>query len=178
MLLNKIPVLDHGYVALISSTLPAQTHSDVVDEFFKAQARDELNSVCFAVVAIKAPIFTTLVLSQYGFTLVPTRHDALQAYQPSVGEIGSPDLETNRLISEDIARTSEALLINPSAYAADGADKFISQIIMPVSTYSTFIVGGSLEQWQKFYKKKNVPAPIRAYADAIEQVIKAEWRHA
>ena len=66
-------------------------------------------------------------------------------------------------------------MINPNAYQADGCDKFISQIILPISTYATFIVSGSLEKWQKFYQNKNVPAPIKSYATTIEQIVRAEY---
>jgi hypothetical protein len=48
---------------------------------------------------------------------------------------------------------------------------------MPISCYATFLVGGSLEIWQKFYNAKSAPTPIKSYANAVEQLIKAEWKH-
>lgn len=177
MLLNKIPVLDEGYAALISSSLPHLKYQDVVDEFFGAKDHQQLKTVAYATLAIKSPIFVQLYIAQMGFTLVSSRLNQLAAYKPSVGEIGGKDHNTNMDISDDIARTTEALLINPSAYQADGCEPFISQIILPISTYATFIVGGTLKQWMEFYQNKNVPAPIKAYKNAIEQIIKAEWKN-
>lgn len=177
MLLNKIPVLDDGYVALLSSALSHVIYKDMLDEFFESKDSKIIHKICYATIAFKAPIFVQLYIAQHGLTLVSTKVGELNAYKPNPGEVGSRDHNTNKEIADDISRTTDALLINPAAYQADGADHFISQLIMPVSTYATFIVGGTLETWQKFYQFKSVPAPIRSYTDAIEQIIKAEWKY-
>lgn len=178
MLLNKIPVLDDGYVALLSSALSHQTYKDVVDEFFGAKDKITLRKACFAVLAFKAPIFVQLHLAQHGLTLISTASTSdSSAYKPNPGEIGCPDHATSKDIADDISSTTAALLINPSAYRADGADTFISQLIMPISTYATFIVSGNLDTWQRFYQSKAVPAPIKAYCLAVEQIIKGEWKN-
>lgn len=177
MLLNKLPVLDNGYVALIDSTMPHKRYEAVVDEFYRATSTPALHKLCHAVLVFKAPLFVQLHLAQHGLALVSTRVQESEAYVPSIGEIGCSSHENNKLISEDISRTTEALLINPKAYQTDGCDPFISQVIMPVSSYATFLVGGTLEMWQKFYNTKSVPAPIKSYASAVEQLIKAEWKH-
>jgi len=166
VLLNKIPVLDQGYVALISSAMSNKVYSDTVDEFFGAMDNVSLHRLSFATLVFKAPLFVQMHLGQHGVKIV----HAKPANQSS-------DLESNRAIADDIERTTAALLINPASYRADGADKFISQIILPISTYTTFLVGATLEDWQKFYRMKSVPAPIRSYADAVEQIIKAEWKN-
>lgn len=182
MLLNKIPVLDQGYVALISSAMSHKVYSDTVDEFFGAVDNVSLHRLSFATLVFKAPLFVQMHLGQHGVKIVHARpanqsSDSLGAYLPNHGEIAGPDLESNRAIADDIERTTAALLINPASYRADGADRFISQIILPISTYTTFLVGATLEDWQKFYRMKSVPTPIRSYADAVEQIIKAEWKN-
>lgn len=177
MLLNNIPVLDDGYVALLSSALSHMTYKDVVDEYFGAVDNINLRKACFATLVFRAPIFVQLHLSQHGLTLISTKNSDVSAYKPNGGEVGCQDHATSKDIADDIARTTDALLINPAAYKADGADPFISQVIMPISTYTTFIVAGTLEQWQKFYQYKSVPTPIRAYADAVENIMKAEWKN-
>lgn len=177
MLLNKIPVLDDGYVALISSALSHSTYQDVVDEFFGARDHIGLRDLAYGVCVFRAPIFVQLYIAQNGLHLLSSRQDTLGAYKPNAGEIGCSDHETSKLIADDIQRTTDALLINPSAYRSDGADPFISQLIMPISTYATFIVGGTLKQWIEFYQAKNVPDPIKAYKNAVEQIVKAEWKN-
>lgn len=177
MLLNKIPVLDNGYVALIDSTMPFKRYEAVVDEFYTSTDNPVLKKLCYAVMAFKAPLFVQLHLAQHGLVMVSTRMQDDDAYKPSVGEIGTSNHETNKLISDDISRTTEALLINPKAYQADGCDPFISQVIMPVSSYTTFLIGGPIELWQRFYKTKSMPLPIKSYANAVEQIIEVEWKN-
>lgn len=177
MLLNKIPVLDKGYVALISSAVPHLVHKELLAEYFEARNSNALKKVCYATLVFKAPIFVQLYLAQNGLTLVSTKVEDVEAYEPNPGEICSGSHDSDVAIASDITRTTAALLINPSAYQSDGSDPFISQIIMPISTYTTFIVGANLEDWQKFYLNKSSPAPIRAYKFATEQIIKAEWHN-
>jgi len=173
--MNKLPVLDDGYVTLLSSTIPNKKYKDVLDNFFQATPTESLRQACFLVMAIRCPIFVQLIFAQHGLTLISTRDNKLTTYRPNAGEIGGSDHANNKMIAEDIAATSEALTVNPNAYQADGCDKFISQIILPISTYSTFIVSGTLDKWQKFYTNQNVPAPIKSYAMVIEQVVRAEY---
>lgn len=178
MLLNKIPVLDNGYVALISSTLSGQLYQETVDEFMGARDNKRLNKVCYAVLAFKAPIFVQLYLAQHGLTLVSALENSeITAYKPNPGEIGCTDHADNKNIADDISRTTDTLLLNPKAYQADGADSFMSQLIMPISTYATFLVSGSLETWQSFYQRKTVPNAIKSYVNAVEHIIRAEWKH-
>lgn len=177
MLVSKIPVLDKGYAALLGSTLAHPAYKNVIDELFAARDNKNLDKVCYATILIKAPLFVQLHLAQHGLTMVSTRVAELDAYVPNAGEVGAKDHAVSKDIADDIQRTTDALLINPAAYKADGCDPSVAQNILPISTYATSILGGSLEQWKAFYQYKSVPAAIRAYADTIEQIIKAEWKH-
>ena len=178
MLLNKIPVLDKGYIALISSMNDSKRLKEVGLEFFGTEAINQKTlSLGQATMVFKCPIFVHVFLSQFGFTIVTTKQvEELEAYCPSPGEIGCPEHETNRLVSDDIERTTAALLINPKAYQADGCDRFISQLIMPVSTYTTILVSGGYEQWVRFCKQANLPAPIESYRLATTQIMNTEWK--
>lgn len=177
MLLNKIPVLDKGYVALLDSTCPTKLYRSVVDEFFGATDTPQLAKICNAVLVIKAPIFVQLHLAQHGLTMVNTVKNDNDAYVPSLGDIGAAELQLGRDIQDDMQRTTDALLINPESYREDGANKFVSQILMPVSTYTTFIVSGSVETWKKFYKNNSIPGPIKAYAEVVASIIQSEWHY-
>ena len=70
MLLNKIPVLDNGYVALIDSTMPFKRYEAVVDEFYTSTDNPVLKKLCYAVMAFKAPLFVQLHLAQHGLVMV------------------------------------------------------------------------------------------------------------
>jgi hypothetical protein len=176
MLLNKIPVLDKGYVALIDSTLNKSTYTSTIDEFFQSQDRKELNNFKTAIFAIKAPIFVKLHLAQHGFKILSsTSYNEVEAFIPSVGEIGAATLEVNRAIADDIERTTEALLINPAAYQADGCNRFISQLITPINVYSVFLASGNASEWISFTTQGSKILPIRSYIDAIDSILKTYW---
>ena len=175
--LNKLPVLDKGYVALVSSTFAAKDARTLYDEYFKGQTPQGMAQYCTAAFAIKMPLFVQINISKFNIKLLDTMVGEVEAYVPHEGEIGSKDLESNRLIADDIKRTTEALLINPHAYVKDGCNNFTAQVIMPISIYNTVIATGSLSDWYKFCNQSSVPKEIKAYMTTIKNLIKAEWEH-
>ncbi len=176
MLLNRLPCLDKGYVALISSSCTSDKLNEVVMEFFKKDNALFLREISTLTLAIKCPLFVQLNLSTHGFKIISTPVVEVETYCPNVGEIGSPELETSRGIAENIQATSAALGINPKAYEEDGCDRFISQILTPINTYTTLIVHGSYNEWKRFCNQPKVPAPMKSYVKAVTQIMNAEWR--
>lgn len=180
MLLNKIPVLDKGYVALIDSCNTVKKLRDIGAEFYGGEYPVELESIGYMTLAVKCPLFFQIYLSKFELKIIDAndRNKPQEAYIPNPGEIGAPERLDNEAISDDIGRTTEALLINPRAYQADGADRFISQVITPVNVYTTLIVSGTYDKWSRLLVStpKHAPRPILQYIDAIEQIITAEWR--
>ena len=181
MLLNKIPVLDKGYVALVTSCVSSEMMVDIKDEFFKvsqlgAEETNMLGQMASMTLAIKCPLFVQLNLYKFGFRILTTKMDSVEAYVPNETEVKSSDLQVNRDISKTIYRTTEALLINPLAMQKDGCNKFISQVTTPISVYNTLIVHGTLNQWTVFGKQKGLPGPMEAYRDVISDILVATWK--
>ena len=176
MLVNRIPCLDAGFVAYLDSSGNSNKLKDIALEFFKKTDGKFLHDISTLTLVIKCPLFVQLNLSRYALHIISTLESEVEAYVPNVGEIGGKDHETNRLISDDIKRTTEALLINPRAYQTDGCDRFVSQILMPVSTYTTLIIHGSCNEWRKFCTQNNTPASISSYIDAVKQIMTLEWK--
>lgn len=176
MLLNKIPCLDKGYVALISSACNSTRLNEVRDEYFGAHDTPALKKFAYMTVVFKCPLFVQTNLSQFGLTIVPARIPELEAYVPNAGEIGGRDRQLNEDIADDISRTTDALMINPKAYISDGADRFIAQVLTPISCYTTLIIGGSYNDWQQYIQQKSVPAPLVSYINAVKQIMDAEWK--
>lgn len=174
MLLAKLPCLDKGYVALIDTCNNSTKIKEIMGEYRQAQM-PLIEQVCSMTLLFKCPLFVQLHLSSYGFTIVNLNVDGLEAYCPNEGEIMSSTAENNRLIAEDISRTTDALLINPSAYATDGCDSFVSQVICPVSTYTTILVHGSLSEWKKYSSQIRVPGPMQHYVHASAQLLRSEF---
>jgi hypothetical protein len=177
MLLSKIPVLDKGYVALIDSCNTTQKLRDIGTEFYGGEYPTSLEELGSLTVAIKCPLFVQLALSKYNLKVIDANFSReIEAFLPNAGETGAPERLDAEAIADDISRTTNALLINPKAYQADGCDRFISQVTTPISVYTTLIIKGSYSEWCKFAYESKLPGPIRAYAYAIAQIIEAEWK--
>lgn len=176
MLLNKIPVLDKGYVALIDSCNTTAKLRDIGQEFFGGEYPTSLEELGSMTVVMKCPLFVQLSLSKYSFKVINANKGDIDAYIPNPGEIGAPDRSTCEVISDDLSRTTAALLINPKAYQADGCNGYISQIITPINVFTTIIVQGTYSEWCKYAYSDGFPAPIKAYSLALAQIIEAEWK--
>jgi len=175
MLLNKIPCLDKGYVALLSSSCTSSRLNEVALEFFKKEDSKFLRELGNMTIIMKCPLFVQLHLSMYNLKVITIPTEELDAYVPNVGEIGGSSTSDNREISDNMKATTDALLINPVAYQKDGCDRFVSQVLMPVSTYTTVIVQGSYSEWKRFCEQPKLPAPVKAYTKAIAQIANVEW---
>jgi len=177
MLLNKIPTLDKGYVALLDSSMTTSVMRDVGAEFYGGEYPTSLEELGTMTVVMKCPLFIQLALSKFNLRILDANGTGpLEAYTPDVGAIGAPDRLDAQAIADDIARTTDALLINPRAYQADGADRFVSQVMSPISTYTTIIVSGSYGEWCKFSYQEKLPGAIAAYGRSLQQIIEAEWK--
>lgn len=176
LLLNKIPVLDKGFVATYDTGNNSVKLNALAVEHFKVLDGKFLADSSSLTLVIKCPLFMQLNLSQWGFriTPLPTQGD-LEAYIPNVGEIGAKSLEESTNIEDDMKRTSAALFMNHKAYTYDGCNRFLSQILTPINTYTTILVHGMYNDWNRFVSQNNTPAPIASYVQAVASILKAEW---
>lgn len=175
--LNEIPVLDKGYVAVHSCSPSGNELQALSLDFFRKQHSSGLDRIVHINLQIKCPLFVQLSFSALGFICIAKRHGDgdIEAFIPTIAEVNAQSLGASREIQEDIERTTHALLINPKAYQADHCDSFISQVISPVSVYNTLIISGSLEQWNAYINQVGLPAPIESYRKAIQNAIQAEY---
>jgi len=176
MLLNKLPCLDKGYVALVDSMNGTHKFQKLRDEF-QGTPIARLEKLAQATILFRCPMWMQMRLSLFPLTIVGTPQRAHEAYIPNAGEIGSPDRQTNEAIADDIQRTTAAMMINPKAYKADGCDSFIAHIMTPMNMYTSLLVSGTLPQWREFLEGNEMPEPIEAYRKAVEQIINVEWPH-
>lgn len=176
MLLSKLPALDKGFAALVSSTNDHAKLRELISNLTPASI-DRQYDIASMTLLIKCPVFVQLNLSQFGLTIMHTTlQEGIEVYLPDETHVSAQDLETSKLISDDIKRTSEALTINPRSYRADGCDHFISQVITPISVYTTIAVHGTRRQWLDFLKQPPLPLPVEAYRIIIKQIYEAEWK--
>lgn len=178
MLLNKLPVLDKGYVALIDSCNTTQKLRDIDQEFFFGTYPTVLEELGSLTLVMKCPLFVQLDLSKFAFKIINTENANVdpEAYIPSPIQLGRMDREIAQAISDDIARTTAALIINPRSYQADGVDPFVAQVLSPINLYTTLIVQGTYKEWCAYAYVRKVPGPIKAYTMAVQQIIDSEWK--
>jgi hypothetical protein len=178
--MNKIPVLDKGYVALFSNSLSREQFLAIQAEYFRGLVHGRILNMPMIHMEIKCPLFVQLYLTE-NLNAIAKRSGTPEAFIPAVNDVAAESLETSEVISKDIEQTTKALLLNPKSYQMDGCDIFISQVISPVSVYNTLMVSGTLDQWISAVKGKSLPAPIEQYRKTIEDILLAEydflWEH-
>jgi hypothetical protein len=176
-LFNKIPVLDKGFVANLSVHLNDKDLEFILVDHLAGQFQPKVLEMANATILVKCPLFVQLWLGTAGLTTIPTRQSiALEAYKPNLSDIGSGNLELDKDISEDIAQTTDALLINPKAYVHDGCEKFVSQITTPISVYNELVVSGNMLTWINLITADKLPKLIEPYRYAIREVLLTEWK--
>ena len=179
MQLNKIPVLDKGFVAGISFSMSSKTLSTVQSFYFKSNFAPQLYKFANATLILKCPLFINMFLSRYDFktlTLNANSDDGLvETYVPNESEIGATDVVTSQNIKESIEQAAEALKLSSEGFVMDGCDNFIAQVNLPISVYNEIMVSGSLESWLRLTKQKNLPKPIESYRQVIEDILRAQW---
>ena len=168
-------VLDKGFVALLESTCSGKQLQDLQDTYFKTKVNMKLLRLCSATLIIKCPIFVQLNLSQYGFDLISTPSDKVEAFIPDLTAVAGETLEDRQRMAQYINATTEALLLNGKGMTMDGADNFTSQMLTPISVYNEIIVHGSLREWISFLNQKNLPDSMESYRKAIQERLSVEW---
>ena len=175
MLLNKVKILDKGFVGLLSSNITGKQLQDIQDTYFRTKTNMKLLNLCSATIVIKCPLFVQLNLSQYGFDIISTPSDNVEAFIPDVSMIKGDSLQDRDKIAEYIKTTSEVLILNQVGMPLDGADDFMSQILTPINTYTEIIVHGDLRKWVNFLKQDCLPDSMENYRKALSTILRVEW---
>ena len=175
MLLNKITVLDKGYIAPLSFSGNGRLLQEIQDEFFKTSVNLKLLNIASATLVIKCPLYVQMNLSQSGLSIISTPSDDVEAYIPDVSMISGESLEDRQNIQKYMQVTTEALLLNQKSMTMDGCSRFTAQLLTPISAYSTIIVHGNLNTWIDFLNQKKIPREIANYRNEIYEVLKIEW---
>jgi hypothetical protein len=177
MLLNKVNVLDKGFVALIDSCGNAKLLQDLQDTYFKTKINMKLLELSSATLIIKCPLFVQLNISQFGFDIVSTPFNEVEAYLPDVSSVSADTLEDRQRICNYIHATTDALLLNHKGFSMDGADHFTSQMLTPINVYNEIIVSGNIRKWISYLSQHNLPKPLMDYQAGVESVLLTEWKN-
>lgn len=177
MLLNKVNVLDKGFVSLIESNCTSVTLQSLQDNYFNTKINLKLLDLCSATFIIKCPLFVQLNLSQFGLNLISTPSPQVEAFIPTVADVSGDTLEDKQRLVDYIKNTTEALLLNSKGMTMDGADNLTAQMLSPISVYNEIIVHGNLKQWINFINQSKLPDAIENYRKEIETLLKVEWKN-
>jgi hypothetical protein len=176
-MVNEIPVLDKGYVALHSCAPNGQDLTLLSKEFMRGVKDKKFMDMASVTLKIKCPLFVQMAFAEYGLTHISQRGaSTVEAFVPTVADINAQTLEASEAIQADIQQTTDALLLNPRAYQFENCDVFISQVISPISVYNVLVVTGSLSNWKHFISQKGFPTPVEAYRKAISEAVSAEYQ--
>jgi hypothetical protein len=177
MLLNKLNVLDKGFVAPVAFTGNGKLLQDLQDHYFKTRANLKLLDISSAVLVIKCPLFVQLNLSQYGLNIITTPSDNVEAYIPDISMIEGESLEDRQEIARYIELTTEALILNHKGMAMDGSSRFTAQLLTPITVYNELVVSGKLVNWLQFLKQRQLPKELELYRKSVEDILSVEWRN-
>jgi hypothetical protein len=177
MLLNKVSVLDKGFVAPLCFSGNGRLLQEIQDEYFKTRANLKLLDISSASLIIKCPLFVQLNLSQYGFNIIATPSNNVEAYIPDVSMIEGESIEDKNEIHRYISMTTEALILNHTGIKMDGASSFTSQLLTPITVYNEIIVSGNIKKWSEYVRQKNLPKEIELYRSNIEFLLTQEWKN-
>ena len=177
MLLNKINVLDKGFVAPLAVSGGGKLLQEIQDHYFKTKTNIKLLELSNVTLIIKCPLFVQLNLSQYNLNIITTPSDDIEAYTPDVSMIEGESLEDREEISRYIQITTEALLLNHKGITMDGGSRFTAQLLTPITVYNELIVNGKLQNWINFLRQKRLPKEIELYRSAIQNIISADWKN-
>ena len=177
MLLNKTNVLDKGFVAMIDKSGNAALLQNLQDTYFQTKINVKLLDLSSATFIIKCPLFVQLNLSQFGFDIITTPSNDIEAYLPDISSVSADTLEDRQRICNYITATTEALLLNHKGFSMDGADKFTSQMLTPINVYNELIVSGSLRKWLQYLNHTNVPLQLKEYQEAVRAHLLTEWKN-
>jgi hypothetical protein len=177
VLLNKITVLDKGFVAPLSFSGSGKALQEIQDHYFKTKANFKLLELSSACIVIKCPLFVQLNLSQYGLNIITTPSDNVEAYIPDLSLVQGESLEDRQEIVRYIELTTEALLLNHKGMTMDGSSRFTAQLLTPITVYNELIVNGKLVNWIQFIKQKQLPKELELYRKSVEDILLVEWRN-
>jgi hypothetical protein len=177
MLLNKLNVLDKGFVAPLSFSGNGKILQDLQDHYFKTRTNLKLLELSSASLVIKCPLFVQLNLSQYGLNIITTPSDNVEAYIPDISLIEGESTEDREEIRHYIDMTTQALLLNQKGIAMDGASRFTAQLLTPITVYNELIVSGKLNNWLAFLKQSRLPKELEIYRKSIQDILSSEWRN-
>ena len=172
--MSNIPILNKGYVRLISSSIDNKELLNICGRVYRGKQAASLLDIPYLHIELKIPLMGVLALASHNIKITQVPDKIAEFYIPSIGDIGGKDSDTAHQIINSIKTTTEALALNAKAYQMDGCPTMISQSIVPVGIYTTLIAHASLKDWINF-TTEDYPSPISEISNTILNILESNW---
>lgn len=171
---GAIPVLDHGWIKLMSCSPSGRELQEIRVQYYRGSIQSSMLSMTQIAIEINTPIFVRIAMGRIPFVSKPfNRYE--EFYNPTIADIGSGNLETNKEIQESIQMTMDALITNQDTYTSDGCNNFVAMMTAPTSSYVSGIAYASMGEWMDFVCLAHTPPQVKAYQDSIRKTLMAEF---
>lgn len=172
--LGAIPVLDHGWIKLLSCSPNGKELQEIRQQYYRGTIQSSMVKMTQVSIEINMPIFVRIAMGRIPFVLKPFNNYE-KFYNPSIADIGSGNLETNKQIQESIQMTMDALITNQETYMSDGCNHFVAMMTVPTSAYISGVAYSSMEEWMSFVCLTNTPNQVKSYQEGIKKILMAEF---
>jgi len=174
--LGSTPVLDKGYVKLLSASPSGQQISIIRNQVFRGLVKESLTDLPRVVLKIRCPY---VVLHHLQSTKIRIINDLSVnkefVYEPQITDIRSGKHETDVELAEYMSSTLNALVVNQVTLKQDGCNAFIAQLTTPIAAYWEGIAYGDLSDWIRIIVAPHTPPMVKAYQDAFKLTISTEF---
>jgi hypothetical protein len=172
--LGATPVLDHGWIKLLSCSPNGKELQEIRTRYYRGTIQSSMVQMTQIAIEMNVPMFVRLAMGRIPFVLKPF-HNYEKFYNPTVADIGSGSLETDKQIQESIQMTMDALIVNQETYVSDGCNNFVAMMTVPTSSYVSGIAYGTMGDWMDFISQAGAPNQVKAYQDSIRKTLAAEF---
>ena len=175
--LNRIPVLDHGYVRLVSASPTEKVLDTIKRRAYRGATTPAMIAMPSVTLEIRLPYAVLISLTSQAIRFTPYLDmDVNLVLEPNEADIGSPSLEVSREIAASMKSTVNALVTNQHSYVADGCDRSIATITTPIAAYWEGVATAQLDTWIQVINTKGSPRLVQAYQIAIANAISTEFK--
>lgn len=181
MVFNKLPVLDKGFVAFVASGMDDKTLAKLFQHYNKGNINPEFIRMATVTLVFKCPLFVNMFLYRFGLNIVGVEpadsNKEIEFFTPDEGQIRTTEGMDATEIRKHMEYMTGVLKVTQAGYVKDGCDHFVSQVNLPISVYNEVVVSGTLDQWIRFFRSKNLPSPIESYRQTSYNIVKADFRN-
>ncbi len=175
--MNKIPILDHGYIEVISyHNDNASLASINSDPHFVGISREDMPRIGSLTLKVRLPFFMKSYLCRSVSNTIDVP-DRIEFYVPSIDQlvVGSVQERADKI--EIIKGNIRELTQTFKDILPHNHEPLLAACLLPSNVYATVIANGSVPEWLNFCNTANTISylPYSAYSTKIKELIDSMW---